>query len=686
NFFAYVTEDNVKSDRFTGLNISLSNIDKSDYSNPNYYQEVNKVRDELITAFDKESDKESKDFKEKSTKTWQENNRKLSAAKKQLEDSEKSIEQLKNISLDRYESAKKELDTNKAKIREQDEALKISKKQIDDYKYPKYKVDNIKDNASYKQFIDSMDSLLSIANIFSVFLFAVSILVTLATISRMVEENRINIGTLKSLGFGSWAIAKKYYLYASLSAISGGILGLVASYFIIVPLVYDSYAKFLIFKKALISVSPSTIILSLAIVIACVLVAVYLPISKILSERAAYLLRPKAPKAASRILLEYIPFIWSRLSFLRKVTFRNIFRYKVRMAMTIFGVMGSLALMFIGFGIKYGVQDISNIQFNKINNYKLTASYNPYISKSEVDKLDEYIDDKSSDYKKINLSRATIEKDNTVLDQINIYSLDTELTGYLDLYTGSGSINLTDDGVVINEKLAYLHNLQVGDTFEIVWNQERYELKVADINRNYFGHNVYMTDDYYKKVFNKEYEYNTYLIKADGDNAAISDIEKDLLTNEKIVNVQNTSKYEDILKNVVEGIDLIVLVIVCCSTSLALVVLYNLININVSERIRELSTIKVLGFYPREVTSYVFREVLYLSIIGIALGNYVGYLLYKKIILDLASRSMMFESNPSIWVYVLSSAITVVILIVLMIIVHRRLKSINMVEALKGVE
>ncbi|MBF0710447.1 MULTISPECIES: ABC transporter permease [unclassified Gemella] len=683
-FFAYVDEEDVAADIFSGINVLLKAIDRSDFSKQTYYQDINKVRDELISSFADLASEEEEEFKKNAIITWQANKNKLDDAKKELEVREKSIEFLKNVSVERYQDAKNELDNNKKKLNEQEETLILSKNQIDEYKYPRYMINNIKDDDMYKQFINSMDSLMSIANIFSIFLFSVSILVTLTTISRMVEENRINIGTLKSLGFSNWIIAKKYYLYAILSALSGAVLGLISSYFVIVPLVYDSYARFLIFKNVILTVTIPTIFMALVIVLVCILVAVYIPISKILSERAAYLLRPKAPKAATRILLEYIPFIWARLSFLRKVTFRNIFRYKVRMIMTIFGIMGSLALMFIGFGIKYGVQDIAAEQFSRINNYQLTASYNSNSSKQDIENLDKFIEEKSKSYKKINLSRATIEKDNTVQDNMSIYAIGEELENYIDLYNTEGDIKLDGSGVVINEKLAYLHNLKVGDTFEIVWNQEIYVLKISAINTNYFGHNIYMTSDYYKEIFGKDYRTNTYLIKTDKDK--ITQIEKDLETNDFILRIQNTSKYEDLLENVVEGIDMIVLVLVCCSTALALVVLYNLININVSERIRELSTIKVLGFYPVEITSYVFREILYLAIIGIIIGNYVGYLFYKKIILDLAARHMMFETSPSIYVYILSSTITVIILLVLMFIVHRKLKGINMVEALKGVE
>ena len=220
----------------------------------------------------------------------------------------------------------------------------------------------------------------------------------------------------------------------------------------------------------------------------------------------------------------------------------------------------------------------------------------------------------------------------------------------------------------------------------MIVNNKEYTFKVGAVVKNYFGHIAYMDQNYYKEVFGKDYQDNTFMIKTNGTPSDVENISKKLSDNANIVNIVDNSKIQVTLDNAIQGIDIIVAVMVVCSLMLALVVLYNLINVNVSERIRELSTIKVLGFYPSEVTIYVFREIFYLSIVGIILGNYLGYQLYLKIILELAARNMMFSSEVPIIVYVIASSITILITIVVMLIMHRRLKKVNMVEALKAIE
>ena len=357
--------------------------------------------------------------------------------------------------------------------------------------------------------------------------------------------------------------------------------------------------------------------------------------------------------------------------------------------MTIFGVLGCLTLMFIGFGIRYGVVDISKEQFGELNKVDIVATYNPYIDKEDIDNISKEIQssEKVERYAQINMQLATIEKNHDVLDSVQLLALDRDnYKDYITLKNGNDIIDLPKEGIAINEKLAYLHNLSVGDNFSMIVNNKEYTFKVGAVVKNYFGHIAYMDQNYYKEVFGKDYQDNTFMIKTNGTPSDVENISKKLSDNANIVNIVDNSKIQVTLDNAIQGIDIIVAVMVVCSLMLALVVLYNLINVNVSERIRELSTIKVLGFYPSEVTIYVFREIFYLSIVGIILGNYLGYQLYLKIILELAARNMMFSSEVPIIVYVLASSITILITIVVMLIMHRRLKKVNMVEALKAIE
>lgn len=687
-FFGYIKKENFDFDTVNGLNVKLSNINFR-YSDDNYLKEVNASRDKLITMLQKRREIDEENYKKETENKLKENENRLLEAKSIFVQNESQLELLKNIDRNIYNEQLIKLNEAKEQLTANEKQLETSKRAFKDTNYPRFSVENIRGLANYAQFIDSASSLSFVANVFSLFLFSVSVLVSLTTLTRMIDENRTNIGTLKALGYSNKEISKKYYIYGGISTIIGTVLGVFGAYMVIVPIIYNSYARFFTLKEPMIVYSTNIIAMAFAISLICIFIAIYIPLRKNLKEKSAYLLRPKAPKGGSRIFLERISFLWSRLSFLRKVTFRNIFRYKVRMIMTVFGVLGCLALMFIGFGIRFGVINISNEQFKVINKVDILATYNPYIDDDEVNKLKKYIEsnDKLERFTKVNVQKATIEENNEVIDIAQLITLDrNNYKDYITLLDNDRNIDLPKDSVVINEKLAYLHKLEIGDSLEVVVNEKVHTLKIGAINKNYFGHIMYMDKDYYKTLFGKEYKDNSFLIKYNATAEQIGVIASELRDNENIVNVSDNSKIQESLDNFIKGIDVIVVVMVLCSLTLAVVVLYNLINVNVSERIRELSTIKVLGFYPREVTIYVFREVFYLSIVGIMLGSYLAYQMYLKIILELAARQMMFSSEVPIIVYVLSSGITLLIILFVMFIMHRRLKKVNMVEALKAVE
>ena len=689
DYFGYVKRDVFKFENVSGVNIKLKNINYK-YSDKDYIIEVNKTRDSLIEKLKTQQKIDEKNYLDKNNKKLNENEKVINQAQEQLNSVKTKLELLKNVDnksyneqLEKLNKAQKEIDDNKKQ-------LNVGKASLSEESYPRFSVENIRGLKNYAQFIDSASSLTFVANVFSIFLFVVSILVSLTTLTRMIDENRINIGTLKSLGYSNYQISKKYFVYGGLSTLIGTILGIIGAYLVIVPIIYNSYARFFTFNTPEMVYTPSILIAAFVISLGCVSLAIYIPLRKNLREKSAYLLRPKAPSGGSRIFLEKIPFIWSRLSFLRKVTFRNIFRYKIRMLMTIFGVAGCLTLMFIGFGIRYGVINISNEQFKVINKVDIAATYNPYIDNESVEKLQKDIDNNKNvrASTKVNIQLATFESNNEIVDSAQLITVNKD--DYKDYITLTDNddkgINLSGDAAVVSEKLAYLHKLNIGDSFNVIVNNKEYTLTVGEINKNYFGHTIYINKDYYESVFQKQYKDNTFLIQTTGGKETVESVVRNLNENKDIVNISDNSKIQEILDNFIKGIDIIVAVMVICSVTLALVVLYNLINVNVSERIRELSTIKVLGFYPSEVTIYVFREIFYLSGVGIILGNYLGYKMYLKIILELAGRDMMFSSKVSLVVYLLASGITILITIVVMIVMHKKLKKVNMVEALKAIE
>ena len=687
SYFGYINKENFQFNNATGVNIKLKGISYK-YSDKKYIEEVNKSRDQLIDILKERKLVDEKNYKSNTSQKIKESEKRLASIEKELASNLERLELLKNVDAERYTEQSLKLNEAKKQLQDNKKQLEVSKRAFEETNYPRFNVENIRGLVHYAEFIDSAGSLSFLANVFSIFLFSVSILVSLTTLTRMVDENRTSIGTLKALGYSNKEIFKKYYIYGGVSTVIGTILGIIAGYLVIVPIIYNSYSRFFTLKEPYIVYNLHIIALAFLISILCILLAVFIPLRKNLKERSAYLLRPKAPSSGSRIFLENVSFIWKRLSFLRKVTFRNIFRYKVRMFMTIFGVMGCLTLMFIGFAIRFGVIDISNEQFKIINKIDVLATYNPYAEKEDIDKISKEIgsDSNVENFTKVNVQKATVEKNNEVLDTAQLVTLDrNNYKDYITLMDNRSNIELPKDSIVINEKLAYLYNLSVGDNFKVIINEKEYTLKIGAINKNYFGNILYMDREYFSKVFDKTYSDNSFIIKMNNSDE-VEKMASKLQDNPYVANVSDNSKIQENLDNFISGLDIIVVVMVLCSLALALVVLYNLINVNVSERQRELSTIKVLGFYPREVTIYVFREIFYLSIIGIVLGNYIAYRLYLKIILELASRTMMFSSRVPIAVYALSTGVTLVIIIFVMAIMHRRLKKVNMVESLKAIE
>ena len=687
SYFGYINKENFQFNNATGVNIKLKGISYK-YSDKKYIEEVNKSRDQLIDILKERKLVDEKNYKSKTSQKIKESEKRLASIEKELASNLERLELLKNVDAERYTEQSSKLNEAKKQLQDNKKQLEVSKRAFEETNYPRFNVENIRGLVHYAEFIDSAGSLSFLANVFSIFLFSVSILVSLTTLTRMVDENRTSIGTLKALGYSNKEIFKKYYIYGGVSTVIGTILGIIAGYLVIVPIIYNSYSRFFTLKEPYVVYNLHIIALAFLISILCILLAVFIPLRKNLKERSAYLLRPKAPSSGSRIFLENVSFIWKRLSFLRKVTFRNIFRYKVRMFMTIFGVMGCLTLMFIGFAIRFGVIDISNEQFKIINKIDVLATYNPYAEKEDIDKISKEIGSNSNveNFTKVNVQKATVEKNNEVLDTAQLVTLDrNNYKDYITLMDNRSNIELPKDSIVINEKLAYLYNLSVGDNFKVIINEKEYTLKIGAINKNYFGNILYMDREYFSKVFDKTYSDNSFIIKMNNSDE-VEKMASKLQDNPYVANVSDNSKIQENLDNFISGLDIIVVVMVLCSLALALVVLYNLINVNVSERQRELSTIKVLGFYPREVTIYVFREIFYLSIIGIVIGNYIAYRLYLKIILELASRTMMFSSRVPIAVYALSTGVTLVIIIFVMAIMHRRLKKVNMVESLKAIE
>ncbi|MDO5017740.1 MAG: FtsX-like permease family protein [Lagierella massiliensis] len=606
---------------------------------------------------------------------------------KKLQDSEKEIAKNEAELLTKEAKAKKEIDKAQGKL---DDARRFLKVLME----PEYKVVSRENDRVLYNFFDEASRLDIISNIFPVFFFFIAILVSLTTMTRMVEEQRIQIGTLKALGYGNKEIIKKYFIYGGLASVIGSVIGIIIGHKLISPIIFSAYVSHYIFEVGNIPYNFKYSILSLAIGVLCTTFAGVLATRNSLKENSASLLRPKPPKGGVRILLERVRFIWKRLSFMQKVTMRNLFRYKRRMLMTIIGISGCTGLIFMGIGIRDSLSSLIDKQYGEIMKYDTIAIYNKDLSPNAFKEYKELLDDDKTieNSKSLYIDSVTFDSNRGPDNEASLMVFEnaTDLKDFIVLRDRKTKniINLKKDSVVINEKLATLNNLKVGDTLEIkTGDNNHYKIKVGGINELYAGHNIFMPRDYYEKIFDKEFKTNgDIIIFNNAEDKSTDDLIRQVNDNKSIVSVMNVDNYSDIFSALIGSMDVMVFVIVSFACILAFVVLYNLTNINVSERLRELSTIKVLGFYDNEVTAYIYRETLLLTIIGIFFGYLIGYLMHLIIIKRLIPDNAMLDPGLRLTNFLISGLITIGFALVVMIVIHRKLKKVDMVEALKAVE
>ena len=408
-------------------------------------------------------------------------------------------------------------------------------------------------------------------------------------------------------------------------------------------------------------------------------------------ENPSNLMRIKAPKLGKKILLERITPLWRKLNFNQKVTFRNLFRYKQRMLMTIFGISGCMAMLVAGMALEKSNSSMTDLQFGQLIKYDALVVFDDNITKKEDEEYEKSLKNIKEYESSLNIYQdsVTFSKTNMSKQSATMYvpQNTNELNKYISLNDRKTDekYELSDDGVIINEKLAKLLDASIGDVITVTDSDNNsYKVKVDNIVENYSGHYIYLSPAYYKKIFNKSLVYNAQLLKLNSDDVDESKISTTLMDNDKVINVTFTSK----MKSMSESADLglVMIVIIVASGSLAFVVLYNLININVSERIREISTIKVLGFYDNEVAMYIFRENIILTVLGILAGTVLGKILYVFLVSTAETDNMMMIPTVDLSSYMISGLITMLFAILVMIIMNKKLKNINMIDALKSIE
>ena len=591
--------------------------------------------------------------------------------------------------------AKEELATKREKLTQTEsdltkekEKLEQRQKELDELTEPTYHVYNrqtMPGGQGYLMYSNASASIRSVGNIFPVVLYMVAAMVTFTTMTRFVDEERTNAGIFKALGYRNRDIVAKFVLYGFLAGTVGTVLGTLLGHYLLAGVISDVITAGMVVGKSQEYFYWSYSLLALALSWVSSVLPAYLVARRELHDEAAQLLLPKPPVKGSKILLERLSFIWSRLSFTHKVTARNIFRYKQRMLMTIFGVAGSVALLFAGLGIQSSVGGVVERQFEQIQQYQMIVAEKSSSTEQEKADLESALQaDRIHAYQKI--YSKSIEKDfkgKAGLQTITIMVTSREnFKPFIALEENSQEVEITD-GAVVSQKLAQLAGVTVGDKLEL----DGKEIRVAAISENYVGHFVYLNRATYEQVYGTSPQDNTYLVKLKEPTPSNTEKEAAAFMKKTAVSgvVQNATAIH-LFESVANSLNKTMAILVLVSVLLAIVILYNLTNINVEERIRELSTIKVLGFHNKEVTLYIYRETIVLSLVGIVLGLVAGYYLHQFLIQVISPATILFYPRVSWEVYALPIVAVTVILALLGLFVNRHLRKVDMLEALKSVE
>lgn len=561
--------------------------------------------------------------------------------------------------------------------------------------YPSYTINGREESQGYSSYRADSERVEVLANVFPVFLFAVAALVSLTTMMRFVEEERTNIGTLKALGYGNGAIAIKFLLYSTSAAILGVVLGSILGYTFLPDLIIKAYlASSTLGTGYQLNFAWGPLLISLAVALLSTTVISMLTLWQTLREQPSALLLPKPPKNGSRIMLEHIPWLWRYMSFSAKVTARNIFRYKSRMLMTILGVAGCTGLLVMGFGIRDLLQGIGHIQYNDVQKNDIIALKPSDVTKKEERKLTQIFKEKAiTQVNAVQYQQLSKHLKNSGSTE------NVSLIAPKDTKTFRKSINLwqrqdkkklilPQNGVIISEKLATILNAKKGSTISLKNSHGKiYHFKVSGICEMYLGHYLFMSPREYEKATGKKYSANAYLVTTKKhDPAYVNKVSRQLVKTAAIETIVSNSSNRKLLGSFTGSLNEVIFILILISGMLALVVIYNLTNINVAERIRELSTIKVLGFYDNETTMYIYRETIILSLLGTLVGFGFGWWLHYFIITSLPPDVAMFDPNMYPLNFVFSALIPALITAALAIVVHHKIKKINMLDALSSID
>ena len=711
--YAVVTEDNFNSPVYTIARLRFASLTDLNPFSGDYEkrleQEEATLKEQLADNGQARLEKMKKDAQEsldEGKKQLDEAESNLLAGKKRLQEietrlqaQENQVSQLpepqKSQASSQLEEAKEQLKQEKEKLSQAETNLAIEKDkwqtsqdEVNALTEPTYHVYNRKSSPTgqgYLMYSNSAMSIRAVGNIFPVVLYAVAAMVTFTTMTRFVDEERTNAGIFKSLGYHSKDIIAKFVIYGLVAGTLGTLLGILIGHYILAPTISHIITERMIVGESQQYFYWTYSCLALGLSLVASVLPAYLVSRRELHEEAAQLLLPKPPVKGSKILLERITFIWSHLSFTQKVTARNIFRYKQRMLMTIFGVAGSVALLFAGLGIQSSVVGVADRQFKDLQQYQMILSVNSRASDSDKAKLEEKLQsDEVENYRLISFKQVEEKYAGKAgVQTVTIMVTDKDdLEPFVHLEKNGEKLSLSG-GVILTDKLAQLAGVFVGDNFTI----DGKTFKVGAITEHYVGHFVYMNQATYEEIYGQAPKMNTYLVqlkdKSEGNTERVAGEFMDQVVVSGLV--QNASTIQ-LFESFANSLNHTMAILVLVSVLLAIVILYNLTNINVAERIRELSTIKVLGFHNKEVTLYIYRETIILSLIGMIVGLVSGFYLHQFLIQMIAPGTFRFQPKVGWEVYLIPVLAVSVILTILGVFVNHYLRKVDMLEALKSVE
>ena len=658
-------------------------------------KELDKAKKELDEAPQKLADarKELADARKELDDGWKEyydgeekyadGEKELADAYRELSDGEKDYRE----GLREYEDGKAEADE---KIADAEDKIADARRKVADIESCEWYLFSRSYNPGYTGYGQDAERMANLASVFPVIFFLVAALVCLTTMTRMVEEQRVQIGSLKAMGYSGLAISRKYLLYGLLPSLTGGVFGLVIGYILFPKMIFTAYQIMYQMPNIELRAYGGISAYSLLAAVACTTLATLWACLATLRETPASLMRPRTPKAGKRVFLEYIKPLWRKMSFTHKVTARNLFRYQKRFWMTVIGIGGCTALIIAGFGMRSSLLFTMSRQYDDLFHYSAQVTLSSNVLPEERQAVEDFL---AGDSRVVNdvpctaSSATVITSSYSTTAYVEVMEADKigKVIDLLDCKTGE-PITMEDTGVYIDQKLSELLKVSVGDTF-FLDGDARGDVTVAGIYEHYTGHFIYMTPSYYEQTLHADSEPNAYLMNFTSDDTdTCNAIFEKLLSMNGVATTSRMRDTQDTYMHSMERVDFVVVIIILAAAALAMVVLFNLSNINITERQRELATIKLLGFYDKEVSAYVYRENIVLTVFGILMGCFMGHWLHIYLVRSTEIDLMMFGRQTAPSAYVYAAILTMLFSVLVNVLAHFKMKKIDMVESLKSAE